>query len=836
MNILIRKIFALSLFSYIFLILQSQTPTTKEFIKAVQEADLYFYFNEDYEAAAKHYEILLKQYPDNCNLSAKLGISYINVDGKIGEALHLLEKATKNVVTSDNEYVEYGQKAPLDTWFYLAHAYHLNDSLDKAIKLYSDVKRKMSSADALRVEYIDNQIKECRYAIEAEKTPVKISKALFTTWLTDYPGANNPAVSKNDSVFVFTLKKEDGNHIFCSFKNQTWQKPNDITAQLGGYDRLWSNSLSGKGETLILYMDDGADGNLYSSEREGDKWSRIRKLGKNINTKYWEAHGFITPDGKQLFFSSNKPEGFGELDIWLSEKEANGNWGPASNLGNIINTPYNDNTPFYDPDNKNLIFSSIGHSGMGGYDIFISTLKQGKWTEPIGLPYPVNNTAENSFITCNNPVAGYITSIVDEKSNIRNIYRILLTDLPSDKILAGGSVDLQDGMNVVPQLAEIRVTNRDSIQSWKKIKLSDGGLFRFDARPGGYQLQVSYTGYKTDTINLNIPDDYTGKSLSVNSSLVPEKVSSGDFLVMRSILFDFNSHSINDQAKLDLEKLKTILNQYPELKIEVTGYTDIKGSAEYNLILADRRADAVITYITSSGISGARFNKKAIGAADFVALNVNPDGTDNPLGRQYNRRVTMGVINPQTGITIRQESYAPPQLRPPYSNRYSIVLMKSSEKYYPDYFSDFKMNELLFVRPVLKDSLYLYVLGEFSDRSDAESYLSFAKEKGFRDGYIVNQYDLVSEPKQLINLTGSARRSGNVRIYIIQLRASKVPLDITLFKGIEGVREIKGNDGYYRYVYGEFEGFSKAKTELGNLQKSDYKDAFIKDYYFLIKQ
>jgi outer membrane protein OmpA-like peptidoglycan-associated protein len=836
MKILIRKIFALSLLSFFTFTLHSQTTANKEFIKAIQEADIFFYYNEDFETAARHYEVLLKQYPDNCNLSAKLGICYLNVDGKKGDALSLLEKATENVVNSDKEYVEFGQKAPLDTWFYLAHAYHLNDSLAKAINLYHDVKKKLTSADAFRVEYIDNQIKACKYAMEVEKNPIKTSRALFAPWLTEYPGSTNPAVSKNDSVFVFTVKEEYGNRILCSFKNQTWQKPYDITSMFGGYERLWTNSITGDGKTLILYMDDGADGNLYSSQRDGEKWSRIRKLDKNINTKYWEAHGFITPDGKQLFFSSNRPEGFGELDIWLSEKEGNGSWGPAANLGNIINTPYNDNTPFYDPDNKSLIFSSIGHSGMGGYDVFISTLKEGKWTEPIGLPYPLNNTSENTFFIYNNTVTGYITSLVDEKNSVRNIYRILPTDLPSGKIIAGGSVNLLDGMNVIPRLTEIKVATRDSAEKWNKIEVTDSGSFKFNTRPGNYQLQVSYTGYKTDTININIPETYTGKSLSLNSSLVPEKVSSGDFLVIKNILFDFNSYLLTGEAKLNLERIKSILNDYPELNIEVTGYTDIKGTAEYNIKLADLRAKEVITYLSTSGISGSRFIKKAIGAADFVALNVNPDGSDNPVGRQYNRRVTLGVINPQTGITIRQESYTPPQLRHSYSGRYSVVLMKSAEKYYPDYFKEFNMNELLFVRPVLKDTLYLYVLGEFSDKSDAGSYLSFAKEKGFKESYIVNQYDLMEEPRQLISRTGTGRRSNDVKIYIIQLKASRVPINLTQFAGIEGAREIKGKDGYLRYVFGEFEGFSKAKTALDVVQKSGYKDAFIKEYSLLIRQ
>ena len=138
--------------------------------------------------------------------------------------------------------------------------------------------------------------------------------------------------------------------------------------------------------------------------------------------------------------------------------------------------------------------------------------------------------------------------------------------------------------------------------------------------------------------------------------------------------------------------------------------------------------------------------------------------------------------------------------------------------------------------PVFKDSLYLYVLGEFYDWSDAESYLSFAKEKGFKDGYIVNQYELMDEPKLLINSSGVSRRNSDVNIYIIQLKASKVPLKLNQFRGIEGVKEIKGNDGYFRYVYGEFEGFTKAKAALENVQKSGYKDAFIKEYNLLIKQ
>jgi outer membrane protein OmpA-like peptidoglycan-associated protein len=838
MNTLMKKFIYISfiLFLFIFSPLRSQSSSNKEFIRAVQAADLYFYYNENFEKAASLYEVLHNKYPENSNISAKLGICYLNIDGKNAEALILLKKARSHIVKSDKDYLEYGQSAPIDTWFYLAHAYHINDSLNTAIILYNEVKRKIGSTEAFRTEYIDNQIKACNYALKMEKNPVKISSEFLFPWLNDYSGAMNPVISENDSVFIFTRAELGINHIYCSYKNNGWQKPTDITAQLGGYDNLCSNSITGQGDMLIVYMDDGADGNLFSSTRKGLKWTKLKKLNKNINTKYWEAHGFITPDGKKLFFSSNRPEGFGELDLWVSEKNENGDWGTALNLGNTINTPYNENTPFFIPSTGTLIFSSIGHNGLGGYDVFSSTLKNRKWTEPLGMPFPINTTSDNTTFISDPTGKGLITSKVDDQSKKRNIYLIVEGGLPSETIAADGNVGLEDGMKIVPGLAEINVAPADRSMEWKKIPVNDSGIFKFDTKPGDYVLRVKYAGYITDTSTVTIPESFTGKSMSVSISMVPEKVSSGDFLSIKSILFDFNSDKLNQEAIFNLEKLKSILNNYPELKIEVTGYTDIIGGQEYNKILAEKRAQTVVRYFTSSGISGSRFIQKAVGAADFVALNVNPDGSDNPEGRQYNRRVTLGIVNPQTGIVIRQETFTPPRLRQPYSMRYGVVLMKSTEKFYPDYFADFKMNELFFVRPVFKDSAYMYILGEFSDRSEAEKYLPFAKEKGFKDSYIVNQYEIQASPRQLINETDTRRRSGVAKIYIIQLEASKAPLNLNKYKPLEKVREIKGNDGFYRYVFGEFEGFSTAKKALDDVHNSGYKNAFIKEYGLLVKQ
>jgi outer membrane protein OmpA-like peptidoglycan-associated protein len=829
-----RKTVILSLIIFCSLPLYSQVLTKKAFIKAVQDADISFYYDEDYEKAAPQYETLLNNYPDNCSLASKLGICYLNIDGKKTDAMRLLVQASKNVVARDKDYVEYGEKAPLDTYLYLAVAFHQNDSLQKAVTLYNDAKRKLSGTEIFREEYIDNQIRDCRYAIEMKKKPLTIISNMFAPWMTDFPGACNPVLSKSDSVFVFTQKQNGKTRILCSYKSGTWKRPVDITKQLGGYDRFYTNSITGDGKLMIIYMDDGGDGNLYYSQRRDSIWTKIKSVGKPINTVYWQSHGFITPDGKTMYFSSNKPGGQGELDIWVSQKTKTGTWGEPVNCGDVINTPYNEDTPFFDPETSSLLFSSIGHISMGGYDVFRSVFRNGGWTNPTGMPYAFNNTVDNTFFILNNNAPGFLASLFDEKRQSRFIYSVVAED-PADKItLAKGTITLQDGMNADPKLTQIQLADLKGGTPVKIIPLKDSVSFNIDLKPGDYQVYVSHTGYKTDTINLNIPLYFAGNYVSVNSSLIPDKVVAGEFLSIKNILFDFNSYKINDDAISVLENIKSILVNYPDLKVEIAGYTDSKGSTEYNTKLADKRAQAVINYLTSSGISRLRFVKKAFGESNFVAVNTNRDGSDNPEGRKYNRRATFGIIDPQTGIIISQESYTPEHLRQPYSIKYSIVLIKTIKNLSPEYFNSLKMNDMHFIRSIKIDSVSLYILGVFYNRKDVSKYLGYVKEKGFQDAYIVNQYEINSLSKSLINPDSGIRQITGRITYTIQLKAAIERINLKIFKGIEGVREIASVDGYYRYVYGEYSSFTKAKAELVKFQESGYKDAFIRELNLLI--
>jgi outer membrane protein OmpA-like peptidoglycan-associated protein/tetratricopeptide (TPR) repeat protein len=828
------RIICLSLITLCFTPILSQELSKKEFIKAVQEADISYYYDEDYVKAASLYEPLYKSHPDNSNLAAKLGICCLNIDGRKKEALQLLTTASASVVANDKEYVEYGVKAPLDTYLYLAVAYHVNDSLDKAISLYNDFKKKLNETDVFRMDYVDNQIRDCRYAIEMKKRPLTIISDLFIPWLKDYPGASDPVLAKNDSVFVFTQKTGDKTKIFCSYKKGTWQTPVDITKKLGGYDRFYSNSITGDGRTLVIYMDDGGDGNLYYSIRKDSTWSKIKSFGKPINTIYWESHGFITPDNGKLYFSSNRPGGFGELDIWVAERKDNGSWNNPVNCGEVINTAYNEDTPYFDPDNNALIFSSIGHISMGGYDVFRSIYRNGGWTNPVGMPFAFNTTKDNTFFILNNNKPGFITSIYDEKTNERSIFSLVAID-PADEITtAEGSVTLKDGLAVDPKKASVSLIDTKKNALLKNITLNEDATFKFDIKPGDYQVLVAHPGYKTDTINLSLPLYNLSHYMALNSSLTPVKVEEGNFLSINNILFDFNSSDLDEAAKEGLEQVKSVLINNTDLKIEVAGYTDAKGSPGYNLKLADKRARSVIKYLESSAIPAKRFVCKAFGESNFAAVNINRDGTDNPEGRKYNRRVAFGIIDPHTGVVIRQETYTPEHLRLASSMKYSVILEKTSGNLDENHFNNLKLSSMLFIRTIPSDSINIYALGVFYNKSDAIKFLGYVKEQGFTGAYVVNQYDLNNVTRANATLTPIVSQTTGKRIYTIQFKAAISPINMSLFKNFQGVKEILSEDGYYRYVMGEYTQFSKAKEDLIPVQEAGFKDAFIRELNLLI--
>lgn len=809
-----------------FLFGQKISQDEKDFIKIINEADGYFIYDEDYPSAARIYESLYDQKPDNHNLAYKLGVCYLNIQGSEIRSLDLLRYASENYV-SDYEYSTVGEAAPFDVLYYLAFACQVNMELEESIENYKKYMNLLKVKEASEIDYINLQIEACYNIIEATKEGIILKKMLLAPWFAEYRNAVNPVISQNDSVLAFTVISDNGNRIFWSKRvDGKWEEPEDITSKLGKYKDMFTNSMTGNGDKMIICRNNGFKGDLYITSYKDNKWHKISKLGKNINTRYWESHGTITADGSQLFFSSNKPEGYGSLDIYLSELNTNGSFGPAVNLGPVINSKLEENTPFID-ENGSLYFSSTGHIGFGAYDIFFAANENDKWTEPVQLSFPLNTPLDNLHYV---PYGSFNTGIYSmascDTASCSTVFYVTHGIRPEkDRVLARGRISLGDGMTVDPALLKLELFEGKGNNEPIRLQSDSAGRFNYGLDSILYSLLISYPSYIADTVTISIPESFTGTAISIRRELTPISVARGEFFSVKNILFKFDSSALDREAQIELEKIIPTLISNPSLEIEIKGFTDNIGSAEYNLELSGERAQNVYNYLNNSGVDPARMTCLGRGETEFVSYNKNSDGTDNPEGRRYNRRVSISVINNGYEIYVEANRFIPRHLRKIHRISYYVILKESKVALSPDYFKSGKLGELTLVNEIKTENVYKYCVGEFSSRSDAINFLNTIREYGFTSAYISDEYDLTEEDIE----------SNNTHLYTIQIHALLTPYDKE-FKNLKNIRVIKGADGFYRYVVGEYRGYSRALEALKIIREKGYPQAFIKDFSLLETQ
>jgi Tol biopolymer transport system component len=239
----------------------------------------------------------------------------------------------------------------------------------------------------------------------------------------------NPLISADGKSFAFmvSLKFYDA-VMFSKLVDGKWTGPINITPELQSDGDFYISCLSADGKLLFLSKDDNYNSDIYSSSFDGISWTKTVKLNKNINTKYWESHGFISETGDKIIFASDRPGGFGGLDLYVSLK-VNGDWGTAVNLGPEINTQFNEDRPFLINNGKTIFFSSQGHENIGGYDLFRSDLQSNSlWSKPKNLGYPINTPDDNIFfMPVGDGKVGYY-SVFKESGGLgkEDIYKITL--------------------------------------------------------------------------------------------------------------------------------------------------------------------------------------------------------------------------------------------------------------------------------------------------------------------------------------------------------------------------------------------------------------------------
>lgn len=365
--------------------------------EAFLEAE-YFFLNEDFEDALPIYLQIYEKMPDNANLAYRIGVCYLNITGKKNLATGYLESASKKISSRRKEGKLSQVAAPYDALYQLGISYRINHQFDKAKDAFERYRKTLLKEDKENLYFIDHEIKVCENAKQLIEKPVDFSTENMGAGFNDAFDDFNPVISADGKTFVFmkALPFYDA-VMFSRFVDGKWTSPVNIVSELGIDGDHVVSSLSSDGRILFFSGDDNYNSDLLYSTFDDTKWSMAVKLNKNINTKYWESHGFISEDGNYLVFSSDRPGGFGGLDLYISKKE-NGDWGPAVNMGPDVNSKLNEDRPSLINNGKILFFASQNHDNMGGYDILRTEMQEnGLWKKPQNPGYPFNTTDDDIF-------------------------------------------------------------------------------------------------------------------------------------------------------------------------------------------------------------------------------------------------------------------------------------------------------------------------------------------------------------------------------------------------------------------------------------------------------
>lgn len=877
------RVILISLFSSICLFLQSQ-DIKKKFVDAE-----YHFMYEDYDLALPLYLEILNKDTNNANIAYRIGVCYIysKLPSEKKKAVQYLEFAVQNISKKYKEGSYLEKKAPPDAWFYLGTAYRDNMEFDKAISAFKKFTQTVSVGSVYYIDYVKREIQCTENAKHIVNNPIEIDPQNLSEVINAPDEIQNcPVVSDDESIIVFTAGKKNIfsaeldinisnvdyklDDIYFSKKvDGKWSEPVNISKQIGAgsQQRTVPVGISADGTELYLVRDDNDDGNIYVSYYKNDKWSRMKPLNKIINTKYWESHATITKDGKTMFFTSDRPGGFGGLDIYRSDKDDKGEWGPAVNLGPTINSIYDEETPFVigDKGNYTLYFSSQGHYSMGGFDVFYSNLlKNNKWSTPINIGYPLNTVGndifyvpkangEYFFFPLNNNERGGIAknNIYKAKVNLPNMKPVELKK-PTEPIIVyiKGNIRLADNAMELPR--DISVIVFDSLKNKlvESIKPNrDSGNFYCKVPTGNYKITFKASGYNPHYEYVYIPENFSQKEVVVDVLLQPIEVTKGEYFVIRSIFFDYGKYELRRESEIELQRLAQLMLKNPSLMVEIVGHTDALGSDKFNQKLSENRAKASVDYLVSLGIEHSRFVAKGMGKSNFIAINQNPDGSDNPEGRQLNRRVEIKLLNTIADNVIIEEIKVPTSLRfrkdskVKDENVYTVLLLQQKEK-----LLDVKeLNKLLHLTQILKeDTLFkntstpikdnrigdmlVFNAGDFKNKSDAMRILNIVIDQGFNDANIISIEELAQIKTEITRSFEKQKETEEANIkkdYTIQIKAFTIPVNVNTFTNLKAVEEHYCTDGIYRYTYGKFKTRAEAQKEKERIATLGYHDAFI---------
>ncbi|MFK7900424.1 MAG: OmpA family protein [Cyclobacteriaceae bacterium] len=575
----------------------------------LSKADDYYKY-KNFSKSAEYYKKYLKKSPDNAQANYNLGVSYIQ--------LKYYEKA----IPYFQKAYEINPKVEKDLPLRLGQSLATSMKYKEAIKVLTDYKDG-PYMDSKKEKQVLRAIYECNNAIEFMKNPVKIEITNLGESINSREHDFSPLISSDEKQLIFSSVRKGasgGNknpftgQLYADLYRSTrvsrdewtWAKP--IKAINSSREEA-SVSLSRDSKTLIVYDGTLGNGDLYMSvlDKEGN-WGSLHNLPGSINSsKSKEASATLSKDELTLFFSSNRKGTIGELDIFMStRKSVRDSWGEPTNIGDVINTEYNEDAPFLDIDGKTLFFCSEGHKGMGYYDIFKTVYDSltNTWSEPTNLGYPINSSGSDLFFTLS--------------SSGRHAY------FSSAK--AGGF----GGQDIYRMTMPRELLNREVEEDPFK---EDRPLMVVESDPIGDELLEIKRKEKIEPI--------------VSISETPPVVihtPKGKKITSRQLYFSFNSDKIDPSSYSALDAIITIIKRSPNASIKIEGHTDNVGSEENNQLVSTLRCKAVKKYLVKKGIGENRILAKGYGESKPLVSNDDEVG-----GREINRRIEF-IINKDNSI------------------------------------------------------------------------------------------------------------------------------------------------------------------------------------------
>lgn len=514
----------------------------------------------------------------------------------------------------------------------------------------------------------DTTLKEQKENVIRETTIIQVEN-LGADINTDNPEMR-PTISADGNLLFFIRQNDPANIQYATVPNSQdiWYSMRDSTGKWSPAKHLSARVNASHYNAVfwispdlnkILLKGSFIDGQYYGMgvsmihKRSDNSWTdaqmlRIRNFEKFRETAQFGAS--MGQDGKTLLFYMTDKKGSYENDLYVSFLEGNNIWTTPKSLGKKINLPdYNEMSPFIASDGKTLYFSSDRPGGIGENDIWMSKRLDDswtKWSDPVNLGRPINTELSEAFFTLD---AGgeyaYLTSS-DGAFGGSDIVRVKLLERekPNPVVLVSGNV--YNAKTKEPLAASlIYETLPDGTEVGNGVSSPIDGSFKmvlpYDKN---YSIRASADKFFAISENLNLDSLVKAGYKEIHKDLYLAPIEIGQVFRLNNVFFDFDKYTLRPESFVELDRVVGFLNEYPNIEIEMSAHTDSKGSDEYNMVLSDNRARSVREYILSKGIAATRIISQGYGETKPVADNNHDDGTDNPEGRQLNRRVEFKIL------------------------------------------------------------------------------------------------------------------------------------------------------------------------------------------------